>query len=165
MPDGPAIPASLDLIPASVDPTDALVRFAFGLDAGDREILESAFTDDVLFDVSRVGDEQSGFPAIEGRESVVGMLLLSMGPLDTMHALSNFRVHVDADTARLNCYAMAQHYRPGEGPVRDKTDQVMMGNAYDAELVRDGQSWRIKRLTIVTIWSQGNPDLLIDHLR
>ncbi|PYE18485.1 SnoaL-like protein [Williamsia limnetica] len=163
MPDD--IPVALDVIPPTADPADALIRFAFGLDAGDKEILESAFTEDILFDVSRVGDEQSGFPAIEGRESVVGMLLMSMGPLDTMHALSNFRVHVDGDTARLNCYAMAQHYRPGEGPSRTTTDQVMMGNKYDAVLVRDGQTWRIKRLTIVTIWSQGNPDVLIDHLR
>jgi hypothetical protein len=163
MPDD--IPVALDVIPPTADPADALIRFAFGLDAGDKEILESAFTEDILFDVSRVGDEQSGFPAIEGRESVVGMLLMSMGPLDTMHALSNFRVHVAGDTARLNCYAMAQHYRPGEGPSRTTTDQVMMGNKYDAVLVRDGQTWRIKRLTIVTIWSQGNPDVLIDHLR
>jgi hypothetical protein len=163
MPDD--IPVALDVIPPTADPADALIRFAFGLDAGDKGILESAFTEDILFDVSRVGDEQSGFPAIEGRESVVGMLLMSMGPLDTMHALSNFRVHVAGDTARLNCYAMAQHYRPGEGPSRTTTDQVMMGNKYDAVLVRDGQTWRIKRLTIVTIWSQGNPDVLIDHLR
>ncbi|MCZ4549357.1 nuclear transport factor 2 family protein [Gordonia rubripertincta] len=163
MPD--AIPAPLDVIPVSTDPTDALIRFAFGLDAGDKEILESAFTEDVVFDVSQVGDERSGFPAIEGRDSVVGMLLMSMGPLDTMHALSNFRVHVGGDVARLNCYAMAQHYRPGEGRPRDKTDQVMMGNKYDAELVRDGAGWRIRRLTIVTVWSQGNPDVLIDHLR
>jgi hypothetical protein len=160
-----AIPATIDVIPATADPVDALHRFAFGLDAADRELLESAFTEDVLFDVSQVGDEQSGFPPIEGRESVVGMLLLSMGPLDTMHALSNFRVHVDGDRAALNCYAMAQHFRPGEGPSRDKTDQVMMGNKYDAELVRDGDIWRIRRITIVTVWSQGNPDVLVDHLR
>ena len=160
-----AIPATIDTIPATADPEDALNRFAFGLDAADRGLLESAFTDDVLFDVSRVGDEDSGSPPIEGRESVVGMLLMSMGPLDTMHALSNFRVRVDGDRAVLNCYAMAQHFRPGEGPSRHTTDQVMMGNKYDAELVRDGDIWRIKRLTIVTVWSQGNPDVLIDHLR
>lgn len=160
-----AIPATIDTIPATAEPEDALNRFAFGLDAADRGLLESAFTDDVLFDVSRVGDEDSGFPPIEGRESVVPMLLMSMGPLDTMHALSNFRVRVDGDRAVLNCYAMAQHFRPGEGPSRHTTDQVMMGNKYDAELVRDGDIWRIKRLTIVTVWSQGNPDVLIDHLR
>ena len=33
-------------------------------------------------------------------------------------------------------------------------------NRYDGELVRDGQKWRFKRVTIDNAWAQGNPDML-----
>jgi hypothetical protein len=33
-------------------------------------------------------------------------------------------------------------------------------NRYDCELVRDGQKWRFKRVTIDNAWAQGNPEIL-----
>ena len=33
-------------------------------------------------------------------------------------------------------------------------------NRYDCELVRDGQKWRFKRVTIDNAWSQGDPAIL-----
>jgi hypothetical protein len=33
-------------------------------------------------------------------------------------------------------------------------------NRYDCELVRDGQKWRFKRITIDNAWVQGDPEIL-----
>ena len=33
-------------------------------------------------------------------------------------------------------------------------------NRYDCELVRDGDKWRFKRITIDNAWAQGNPEIL-----
>ena len=33
-------------------------------------------------------------------------------------------------------------------------------NRYDCELVRDGQKWRFKRVTIDNAWAQGDPEIL-----
>ena len=56
------------------------------------------------------------------------------------------------DTARVRCYAMAQHYLPQEGPGPDRTRHALMMNRYDADLTRDGRTWRISRLTIDNAW-------------
>jgi len=33
-------------------------------------------------------------------------------------------------------------------------------NRYDCDLVREGQKWRFKRVTIDNAWMQGNPEIL-----
>ena len=54
---------------------------------------------------------------------------------------------------------LAQHFMPREGCRRGSENALLM-NRYDCELVRDGQKWHFKRVTIDNAWAQGNPEIL-----
>jgi hypothetical protein len=54
---------------------------------------------------------------------------------------------------------MSQHFMPRQGSRRGSENALLM-NRYDCELVRDGQKWRFKRVTIDNGWAQGNPEIL-----
>ncbi|WP_063790219.1 FAD-binding protein [Streptomyces sp. NRRL B-24085] len=141
---------------------DALHRYTAGLDHGDADLLASSLTEDAMVDLtpatSKIGLD---FPALKPRDTVVGVLIPAVGPLDTSHVISNVRASVDGDNAHVKCYATAQHYLPGEGPKPDRTRHALMMNRYDAELTRDGSTWRISRLTIDNAWFEGDESVLL----
>jgi hypothetical protein len=139
---------------------DALHRFAFGLDHGDADSLASAFTEDCIFDFRPAGRKlEIDFPKLTGREAIVNALIPFLGPLDTSHTVSNLQIEVSDDSATLYAYVMSQHFMPGEGCRRGSENALLM-NRYDCELVRDGQKWRFKRVTIDNAWAQGNTEIL-----
>ncbi|MCY1141435.1 nuclear transport factor 2 family protein [Actinoplanes sp. Pm04-4] len=155
---------SLDA-PEHVDYTaisDTLYRYAAGLDLGDADLLTSALTEDATVDLGpamrRIGYD---FPPLTPRESVVTTLVGAVGPLDTSHSISNIRTTVDGDTAQAWAYAQAQHYLPGLGSQPDQTRHALMMNRYHAQLVRDGNRWRIRSLTIANAWFDGDPGVLL----
>ena len=86
-------------------------------------------------------------------------LLPFLGPLDTSHTASNLQIEISGDAATLHGYVMSQHFMPREGSRRGSENALLM-NRYDCELVRDGQKWRFKRVTIDSAWAQGNPEIL-----
>jgi hypothetical protein len=99
------------------------------------------------------------FPKLSGREAIVNALIPFFGPLDTSHTVSNLQIEVSDDSATLYAYVMAQHFMPREG-CRPGSENALLMNRYDCELVRDGQKWRFKRVTIDNAWAQGNPEIL-----
>jgi hypothetical protein len=145
--------------------TDAVLRYTAGLDYGDADLLVSALTEDAVLDLTpataKIGLE---FPVLSPRETIVGALIGSVGPLDTSHSVTNVRIELDGDSAELRCYAQAQHYLPGEGPNPAATRHALMMNRYHAQLVRDGRQWRIRRLTIDSAWFEGDPTVLLSQV-
>jgi len=139
---------------------DTMYRYAFGLDHGDPDSLGSALTEDCVLDFT-AGSKKLGldFPVLTGREAVLRTLIPMLGPLDTSHTASNLQIEVSGDTATLHGYIMSQHFMPGQGPKRG-SDYALLMNRYDAELVRDGQKWRFKRVMIDNAWAEGDPDIL-----
>jgi hypothetical protein len=144
--------------------TDAIYRYTAGLDYNDAALLESALTEDAVVDLTpataKIGLE---FPVLRSREIVVGALSGAVGPLDTSHSISNPRITISGDMATIRCNAQAQHYLPGEGPRPDRTRHALMMNRYKAQLVRDGQQWRIRHLIIDSAWFDGDPGVLISQ--
>jgi SnoaL-like domain len=139
---------------------DALHRFAFGLDHGDADSLASTLADDCVFDFRPAGKKLGlDFPKLTGRQAIVDALIPLLGPLDTSHTVSNLQTEISEDSATLYAYVMAQHFMPREGP-RPGTENALLMNRYDCELVRDGEKWRFKRVTIDNAWAQGNPEIL-----
>ena len=139
---------------------DTLHRFAFGLDHGDADSLASAFAEDCIFDFRPAGRKlKIDFPKLSGREAIVNALIPFLGPLDTSHTVNNLQIEVGDDSATLYAYVMSQHFMPREGCRRGSENALLM-NRYDCELVRDGQKWRFKRVTIDNAWMQGNPEIL-----
>jgi hypothetical protein len=142
--------------------TDALYRYAAGLDLGDAALLESALTEDAVIDLtaatSKIGLD---FPVLAPRDVAVGALTAYVGPLHTSHSITNVRIDVSGDTATARCYAQANHFLPGEGPLPDRTRHALMMNRYTAEMARDGERWRIRRLLIDCAWFEGDPQVLV----
>ena len=139
---------------------DAVHRFAFGLDHGDADSLASTLTEDCVLDFRPAGKKLGlDFPRLAGRQAIIDALIPLLGPLDTSHTVSNVQVEVSEDSATLYCYVLAQHFMPREGP-RPGSENALLMNRYDCELVRDGQKWRFKRMTIDNAWAQGNPEIL-----
>jgi SnoaL-like domain len=139
---------------------DALHRLAFGLDHGDADSLSSALTEDCVLDFRPAGRKLSlDFPKLTGRQAIVDALIPLLGPLDTSHTVGNLQIEVSEDSATLYGYVMAQHFMPREGP-RPGTENALLMNRYDCDLVRDGQKWRFKRMIIDNAWAQGNPEIL-----
>jgi hypothetical protein len=139
---------------------DTLHRFAFGLDHGDADSLGSALTEDCYFDFRPAGKKLGlDFPSLTGRQAIVDALLPLLGPLDTSHTANNLQIEISGDSATLYAYVMAQHFMPRQGSRRGSENALLM-NRYDCELVRNGQKWRFKRMTIDNAWAQGDPEIL-----
>ena len=139
---------------------DTLHRYAFGLDHGDADSLMSALSEDCIFDFTPAGRKLGlNFPRLTSRQAIVDAVLPLIGPLDTSHTASNLQIEISDDSATLGAYVMSQHFMPREGPRRG-TESALLMNRYDCDLVRDGQKWRIKRVTIDNAWAEGDPEIL-----
>jgi hypothetical protein len=97
------------------------------------------------------------YPVLQGRENIVAALSGSLKSLATTHSISNPRVTVDGDRARLDALVEAQHV-----PAADPSRHYLMKNRYDVELVRNDDAWVIQRVTIDNIWRSGDPAVLSD---
>ncbi|CZR52689.1 uncharacterized protein PAC_02566 [Phialocephala subalpina] len=152
------LPTSLSSLSPREAITDALHRAISGFDHNNVPLFNSAFISsetDVTFDLS-------GRP-FNGLESVRKGLLDFIGPMDTTHMISNVRVEVKdgADTAKVNCYALAQHALPGQG-----TDtggkKFLAASEYWVDLVKEEKDglWKIKNWIIKFIWTQGDASVM-----
>ncbi len=135
---------------------ETLYRFAAGIDLRDTELLASASASDAVSDF-RPAAAKAGFeyPVLEGRDTIVSALATSLSAIDTTHSISNPRVTVEGDHARLDALVEAQHVPSGD-PAR----HYLMKNRYDVALTRRGQDWVIQRVTIDNVWRTGDPAVL-----
>jgi septum formation inhibitor-activating ATPase MinD len=135
---------------------DALFRFAAGIDLRDRNLLSSSLAENAVSDF-RPAAAKAGFdyPVIKGREVIVAALTASLATLDTTHSVTNPRVTINGDTARLDALVEALHV-----PRDDHTRHYLMKNRYDVELAREGDVWVITRNTVDNVWRSGDPAVL-----
>lgn len=135
---------------------DTLHRFAAGIDLKDSALLASAFTANAVSDF-RPAAAKAGFeyPVLEGRDTIVTTLFGALGQLDTTHSVSNARVTLKGNSARLDALVEAQHV-----PHSDPSRHYLMKNRYDVELVREGSEWLIRRVTVDNVWRSGDPAVL-----
>jgi septum formation inhibitor-activating ATPase MinD len=135
---------------------DALYRFAAGIDLRDKSLLSSSLAENAVSDF-RLAAAKAGFdyPVIEGRDVIVAALTTSLATLDTTHSVTNPRVSIDGDKARLDALVEAQHVPRG-----DHTRHYLMKNRYDVELARNGNTWVITRSTVDNVWRSGDPAVL-----
>ncbi|MQY14454.1 hypothetical protein SRB5_46210 [Streptomyces sp. RB5] len=134
--------------------TDALYRFGLGQDLKDKDLFASAFAADAELDFRPAAAKWGGEPPLmTGRDSIVGTILaLFTGRVDTTHQVTNVRIAIEGDTARLTALVEAQHLL-----VADPAVHALLKNPYDVELVREGSRWVIRRLRIANAWYTGEP--------
>ncbi|GAA1956699.1 nuclear transport factor 2 family protein [Catenulispora subtropica] len=133
---------------------DALYRFGLGQDLADRELFASAFTEDAELDFRPAAAKWDAEPPLmTGRAAIVDTILaLFADRVDTTHQVTNARIAVDGDTARLTALVEAQHLLSA-----DHATYALLKNPYDVELVRDGDRWLIRRMRIDNAWFAGEP--------
>ena len=134
--------------------TDALYRFALGQDLKNRDLFASAFAADAELDfrpaAARWGSEP---PVMRGRDVIVDTILaMFTGRVDTTHQVTNPRITIDRDTARLTALVEAQHVLTA-----DPATHALLKNPYTVDLVRDDEHWRIRRMHIENSWFTGDP--------
>lgn len=137
-----------------VEIVDALYRFGLGQDLKDRALFASSFAADAELDfrpaAARWGAEP---PLMTGRDTIVDTILaLFDGRVDTTHQVTNPRVTVDGDTARLTALVEAQHLLS-----TDHGTHALLKNRYDVDLIRDGDRWVMCRVVITNAWYTGDP--------
>lgn len=135
---------------------EALYRFTAGIDLRDTNLLASSLAENAVSDF-RPAAAKAGFdyPVIEGRDVIVAALATSLATLDTTHSVSNPRVAIDGDTARMDVLVEAQHV-----PRSDPSRHYLMKNRYDVELIRAGNVWVIKRNAVDNVWRTGDLTVL-----
>jgi hypothetical protein len=134
---------------------DALYRFGAGQDLRDRELFVSAFAPDAVLDFTQpAGRFGAAVPVMHGRRAIEA-ILTTLEPLATTHTVTNPRVTLDGDRARLWSLVEAQHVLRAQ-PHR----HLLLKNTYDVDLVRRDGVWVITAMTIRTVWSDGDGAVL-----
>ncbi|MFB9690282.1 nuclear transport factor 2 family protein, partial [Amycolatopsis plumensis] len=120
----------------------------------DRALFASAFTADAELDFRPAAAKWGARPPLmAARDTIVTTILgLFTGRVDTTHQVTNLRVAVEDDTARLTALVEAQHLLTADHGVF-----ALLKNPYDVELVRDGARWLIHRMRIDNTWFTGDP--------
>lgn len=133
---------------------DALHRFALGQDLKDKDLFASAFAADAELDFRPAAAKWGARPPLmSGRDTIVTTILgMFTGRVDTTHQVTNPRISIDGDTARLTALVEAQHLLTA-----DPAKHALLKNPYDVDLVRDGDRWVIRRLSIDNTWFTGEP--------
>lgn len=149
-------PSSADQIGDKLAVVETLYRFAAGIDLRDHGLLSSAFAENAISDF-RPAAAKAGFeyPLLKGRKTIVEALLGSLSRLDTTHSISNPRVTLEADTARVDVLVEAQHVSR-----KDAARQYLMKNRYEVVLTRRGTQWEIENVMVDNVWRSGNSGVL-----
>lgn len=138
---------------------DAIYRFAAGIDFASKELFVSAFAPDAVVDVTSSNKLWGlDFPVFQGLDVILEVFKNSVFPLDTTHAITNPRIKINGDTAKLYVVAEAQHFPPG-----DHSRHCLMKSQYDVSLLRDRDRWLIKHLIINGIWFTGETRILLGN--
>lgn len=143
----------------SAEVLDALLRFGAGVDHNDAALLATAFSDDAVVDFGPCGRKMDlDFPVLTGAGTIVDFLGANAGKQTTTHVITNGRVRVDGDVAKLRALVDATHLPKG-----DHSRRCQMLNWYEVELVRDAGLWRIKQLVIHNAWYSGDVQVLLGN--
>jgi hypothetical protein len=136
---------------------DALYRFGAGIDFNRTDLLESAFATDAVVDFGPAARKAGlDFPLLTGRQMIVQVLTSTVGLLDTTHSVTNPRIQITDDTAKLYAIVEAQHLPP-----HNHSRHFLMKNQYDVNLICSGESWVINQMAVDNVWFTGEPNILI----
>lgn len=138
------------------------LAWARALDTADAEVLQGLLTEDVVVDLTpattKIGLE---FPVLTGRDTVIANMIGAVGPLDTMHMVSNVTYRAQGDGYRIEAYALAQHFLPGAGPDASATRHALMGNTWTFIVRNTPDGPRVARFVMDCLWMEGDPMVLL----
>jgi hypothetical protein len=124
---------------------DLTASYCWALDERDWDVLRRVFTPDA--------NARLGVPEATSVEAIIERCSSVLTPLDaSQHMVNTHQIAVNGVTATCRCYFHAQHVRKAAvgGP------NYIVAGRYEDELVRTPAGWRIARRRLVTIWTEGN---------
>lgn len=142
--------------------TDAVCRYAAGLDTADAPLLQSAFTSNATLDLSGLSVLGLQFSPLEGLETIVHVCMKYVGEaLDTSHTLSNFRVKVDGEKdAKVTCLVEARHFRKNQGLSLEEKDSFCIKSVYEGVVTVEDGEWNLTKLSVRPLWCIGNVEVM-----
>jgi hypothetical protein len=136
------------------DITEALYRYALGIDTRDWALYRSVFADLIDADFS----SYNGRPAshLRADEWVGGVKPLFMGLAATQHTMTNPMVVIDGRRATCRMYMQAEHV------LDDRADSPFftIGGYYTDTLRRDTDHWVISAVTLTVLWRRGDESMM-----
>lgn len=134
---------------------DAFIRWVTSSDEGDRDLLISALTPDVVVDFTSLQECGIALGVLQGRETVVDSLIRRPGRGETTHMLGNFRVQVDGDRAQAECLCRATHFTRKESSSSSGNADFTITHRYRGDLARVAGGRSLARLKIDLYWTSG----------
>ena len=119
------------------------VRYAFGVDMKDFDVVRSVFHPDC--EVAGTLEGGAIGPYLEGIEEG----LTQWGA--TMHFMINQYATVDGDTGHVETWSLAHHMEADGSPI----DDLVLALRYQDDVVRVGDGWQIIRRTMVKHFHRG----------
>ncbi|MDQ0471799.1 nuclear transport factor 2 family protein [Labrys wisconsinensis] len=123
---------------------DAIARYAWGFDTADFALLGEAFTEDATSGGVVTGTSIAWGP-MRGRDEIVAVLAsIRRAQTDQRrHNIGSFLFEKQsATTASVRCYLDLTSTENG-------TSRLVTGGTYAADLVKQGETWRMSRLDAV----------------
>lgn len=135
-----------------LDIMELLARYGAGLDARDWPLWRSVFTDRALFDLG----SWSGAKAerVETDRVVRAQARLFAEFEVTQHMMSNFRITLAEDSARVIAVMRAEHWIRIT-PDEDATRRYTMFGFYDDRLSRTANGWKIDEMHLEVTKTEG----------
>lgn len=115
---------------------DCLLRYCWGIDRGDLQLVLSAFHEDAK-------DNHGGQEEIAAERFT--RTVVEGGPMKTSHNLSNVLIQIEGESAASQSYFTARHQFEHEG---ETWDWVISGRYLDRHECREGR-WGIVHRTVV----------------
>jgi hypothetical protein len=142
--------ADLETIARELQDRDEIARlirtYAHGVDRRDWDLVRSCFSDDAVAQGSRsTGPIEPYLAAL--RPGV------EFYPT-TMHFMGNQLVELDGDTAQVETYAVAYHWKD-EVAGTDHPENLVVGVRYLDTVQRRQEGWRITRRQVAPDWRTG----------
>jgi len=133
--------------------TEAVVNLFVAVDERDWPTARAGFTDTVRFDMSSMtGEPEAEIPADE----IVAGWTDGLAHLDAIHhQVSNFRVEMDGNRARVRCYGIAYHHRA----VAEGGEVRRFVGTYTFGLVHQDDVWKTEALRYDNKFIDGNLEL------
>lgn len=115
---------------------DVLTDYCTAIDHKDIDALDLIFTKDACIDFSKAGGPNADLQTIKK------FLIENLGDLPRQHMISNHKIKIQGDQAKVRCLC----HNPLELPKQGASCEVMLwGLWYKDKFVRTPEGWRIER--------------------
>ena len=129
------MPMTLQEISDRFEIMDLETDYCAAIDTNNIEALDTIFTKDALIDYSKAGGPKTDL------ETIKKFLKANLGVLPRQHSISNYKITITGDRAKVICLCINPLELPSQG---DGKQVAIWGIWYHDTVVRTSEGWRIK---------------------